>query len=209
MPSLIKTLPKTELLAGLAESAKICFCSENLSFEKYLEYSKPLVENNWSNKDLLKLLYHTLKLKKWFIEKDEFDIAERRLLNYGHSWGHALESATNFLIPHGLAVAIGILASILFMKNLNIHKKLYEHLFEIIVPVLNKTDIDSFDESKFITAFNSDKKHSLNNYRLIVPTNDINYVLGVEELQIKRSAQNLNNILIAMQKTLNLIKERL
>ena len=155
------------------------------------------------------MLYHTLKIKKWFIEKDEFDIAERRLLNYGHTWGHALESATNFLIPHGLAVAIGILASILFMKNLNIHKKLYEHLFEIIVPVLNKADINSFDESKFITAFNSDKKHSLNNYRLIVPTNDINYVLGVEELQIKRSAQNLNNILIAMQKTLNLIKERL
>ena len=209
MPSLIKTLPKTELLAGLAESAKICFCSGNLSFEKYLEYSRPLIKNNWSNKDVLKLLKHTLEIKKWFIEKDEFDIAERKLLNYGHTWGHALESATNFLIPHGLAIAIGILASILFKKKANNFKKLYEHCFEIIIPVLNKKDIETFDDSKFITAFNSDKKHTISNYRLIIPTNDINAFLGVEELQIKRSTQNLNDILSAMQKTLDLIKERL
>ena len=108
-----------------------------------------------------------------------------------------------------MAIAIGILASILFKKKVNNHKKLYEHCLEIIIPVLNKKDIETFDESKFLSAFNSDKKHTLSNYRLIIPTNDMNSDLGVEELQIKRSSENLNDILSAMQKTLDLIKERL
>ena len=209
LPSLAKTLPKTELFAGIAESAKICFCSGNSSFKKYLEYSSPLLSNDWSNKDLLKLLHHTLKIKKWFIEKDEFDTAERKLLNYGHTWGHALESATNFSVPHGLAIAIGILASILFKKNITIHKKLYEHCFKLIIPVINKKDIEIFEESKFITAFNSDKKHSLSFYHLITPKCSLDNALGVEELKIPRTSKNLDKILYAMKKTLNLIKEKI
>ena len=47
--------------------------------------------------------------KKWFIEIDEFDRAERRLLNFGHTFGHALEAATEFSVNHGVAVVIGML----------------------------------------------------------------------------------------------------
>ena len=209
LPSFAKTLPKTELFAGIAESAKICFCAGNSSFEKYLEYSSPLLSEEWSNKDLLKLLHHTLNIKKWFIEKDEFDIAERKLLNYGHTWGHALESATNFSVPHGLAIAIGILASILFKQNITSHKKLYKHCFQLIIPVLNKKDIKIFEEAKFITAFNSDKKHSLSYYHLITPKDCLDHALGVEELRVKRTTENLDKIVDSMKQTLNLIKGKI
>ena len=50
----------------------------------------------------------SLEIKKVFIEEDEFDRGRRNLLNYGHCFGHALESATDFAIPHGLAVVIGM-----------------------------------------------------------------------------------------------------
>jgi 3-dehydroquinate synthase len=50
----------------------------------------------------------SLKIKRDFIEEDEFDRGRRNLLNYGHCFGHALESATKFAIPHGLAVVIGM-----------------------------------------------------------------------------------------------------
>ena len=71
----------------------------------------------WDDAQLVDLLYFTLAVKQWFIETDEYDNAERRLLNFGHTWGHALESASDFVIPHGLAVAIGMMASICFTNK--------------------------------------------------------------------------------------------
>ena len=127
IPEFIKTLPKVELFAGLAESAKICFCRGDKFFNVYLSLSNYFLKKDLHNEDICNLLYHTLKIKKWFIEKDEFDKAERKLLNYGHTWGHALETATNFSIPHGLAVAIGMMASISFLKINLKENSLWDH----------------------------------------------------------------------------------
>jgi 3-dehydroquinate synthase len=50
----------------------------------------------------------SLEVKRDFIEEDEFDRGRRNLLNYGHCFGHALEAASDFAIPHGLAVVVGM-----------------------------------------------------------------------------------------------------
>lgn len=50
----------------------------------------------------------SLEIKQVFIEEDEFDRGRRNLLNFGHCFGHALEAATEFAIPHGLAVVVGM-----------------------------------------------------------------------------------------------------
>ena len=64
-----------------------------------------------------KLIFISLKIKKKFIEKDEFDKKERLLLNYGHSFGHALEKYSKHNIPHGMAVAHGMnIANFMSMK---------------------------------------------------------------------------------------------
>ena len=52
----------------------------------------------------------SLEIKRDFIEEDEFDRGRRNLLNYGHCFGHALEAATDFAVPHGLAVVVGMRA---------------------------------------------------------------------------------------------------
>jgi 3-dehydroquinate synthase len=57
----------------------------------------------------LKTLQAALEIKKGYIERDEFDRGPRNLLNFGHCFGHALESSSDFAIPHGQAVTIGIL----------------------------------------------------------------------------------------------------
>ena len=56
---------------------------------------------------MMKRIRRSLEIKKDYIEKDEFYKGARLIFNYGHSFGHAIESATNFEIPHGIAVSIG------------------------------------------------------------------------------------------------------
>ena len=53
-------------------------------------------------------IHRSLAIKKHYIEEDEFDLGPRNVFNYGHSFGHAIEAATSFAIPHGIAVTIGM-----------------------------------------------------------------------------------------------------
>ncbi len=50
----------------------------------------------------------SLEIKRTYIEEDEFDRGRRNLLNFGHCFGHAIEAATDFAVPHGLAVVVGM-----------------------------------------------------------------------------------------------------
>ena len=50
----------------------------------------------------------SLGAKKWLIEADEFDHAERLLLNFGHTFGHALEGASHYRLSHGVAVGVAV-----------------------------------------------------------------------------------------------------
>lgn len=61
------------------------------------------------NSSLTKYIYHSLMIKKAIIEHDEFERHERKALNYGHSFGHAIEAASGYRISHGEAVLYGIL----------------------------------------------------------------------------------------------------
>ena len=64
---------------------------------------------------LWKTIFETFNQKR-FIEKDEYE-KERIFLNYGHTFGHAIESITNFKIPHGVAVKMHIANYISFRLN--------------------------------------------------------------------------------------------
>ena len=57
---------------------------------------------------MLHYVRRALEIKKAYIEGDEFDRGPRNIFNYGHTFGHAIEAATDFAIPHGIAVTIGM-----------------------------------------------------------------------------------------------------
>jgi 3-dehydroquinate synthase len=63
-------------------------------------------------------------IKKEIIEYDEFENFERKSLNYGHTIGHALESMSNYFIPHGIAILIGM-----YIKNELFYDNKYIKLF--------------------------------------------------------------------------------
>jgi len=202
LPSFARTLPAVELAGGAAEAAKIAFCRGAAAFSAYERLAEPVLHGHWQEHQLAELLHATLAVKQWFIEIDEFDQAERRLLNFGHTWGHALESATHFAIPHGLAVAIGMLAAIRFTGQEPASSGLWHHCLTLLQPVIEPTQLAVFDAERFRKAFQADKKHSCGHYHLIVPSASPADRLGVEEVRLPASEASLAAVLQAMQEAL-------
>jgi len=199
MAPLARSLPLVEIRGGLAEAAKISFCHGSSSFEQYLELAQPIIAGHWSDAQLIDLLHHVLRVKQWFIETDEFDQAERRLLNYGHTWGHALESATAYAVPHGLAVAIGMLASHQFMEKPQASARLVSHSKDLLAGVLTADQLKGFDPTKFLEAFRGDKKHCHQHYNVIVPPQASSSApLGVLELALDKTHDQELAVLAAM-----------
>jgi len=106
-PEFLKTLPERELKAGLGEMLKL----HTTGGMEMLKDYEVRVEGGKIKEfgDYRPLILGSLMVKKAVIEADEFELDLRRSLNYGHTFGHALESVTDFAIPHGQAVALGMI----------------------------------------------------------------------------------------------------
>jgi len=210
LPAFARTLPALELAGGLAEAAKIAYCRGASSFTLYEQLAKPVLNGNWQEQQLAELLHATLAVKQWFIEIDEFDQAERRLLNFGHTWGHALESATSFAIPHGLAVAFGMLAAIRFSGEQPSSAALWNHCLALLNPVIEPTQLQAFHPDRFLEAFSADKKHSIGHFHLIVPTAaESSNGLGVEEVRLPATQASLVAVLQAMEEAMAVVRAAL
>lgn len=170
-----KTLEDKELVAGLCEASKICFASNDGAFERYLDIFKgnffPVSQNK-----LLKLIHLSLLTKKRFIEEDEFDQNIRLLLNFGHTFGHAIEASTNFLVTHGVAVGLGMLAEIELSRKLGLLlmpitrvEKLESYIVDLMLKVPHlQENLQTLSIAKAMTSFKSDKKHEKDFYNVIL-----------------------------------------
>lgn len=101
----LESLPEQELTSGLGEILHFLVYSSVQDFE-FLERRVGAIRN--SANDLAELARRSLSIKKAVIERDELDQGERQLFNYGHSFGHAIEAVTDYGIPHGIAVSMGV-----------------------------------------------------------------------------------------------------
>ncbi len=169
------SLPSTQRIAGLCEAAKICFAARTDAFARYLE----LVPDAGALDDTARLgavIELSLRTKQTFVEDDEFDRGVRLLLNFGHTFGHALEAASGFAISHGVAVGIGTLAALdlstrigLFSNVPDRARLLARHMLALLsqVPDLPAA-LATFDVNAAMRAFNVDKKHRSDAYALIL-----------------------------------------
>lgn len=164
----IETLSPVDFLSGIGEVAKFNIIQGIDAFRNF-----EIQSDNLINKDLLtlnKFILDSLKFKKGYIEEDEFDKGQRNLLNYGHSFGHAIETNTNYFVPHGTSVILGIMMAnrvsmnrgyltIDFVEFIeNTLKKFIDNKF---IPVL-------LNNEKFIETIRKDKKQEGEKLRLIL-----------------------------------------
>ena len=104
-PQFLDTLDAKDNQSGIGEILKVHAIDGKFSFDRLAGDYDQLVGNR---SILFEYIQSALLIKKKYIEFDEFDQGIRNIFNYGHSFGHAIESATKFEIPHGVAVAMGM-----------------------------------------------------------------------------------------------------
>ena len=191
-----KSLNPIAIACGLSEAIKICYARGHKEFQVFVDLYRDFKNmDSVTGEDLIE---HVLKSKQWFIEEDEFDTGIRQLLNFGHTFGHALEAATSFSVPHGIAVSLGMLSALNFDEKLNGQPEinLSMEIWKILQPVKIQvaSQVKIFNDQSFKNAFMGDKKHIDSKFRLILSSNS---ELKIKE--IERNSENLEKALIAIQ----------
>lgn len=155
-----QTLSDKDFASGLGEVVKFNImsgesglCGIESNIDSLLERQEAVV-NAFVESSLL--------FKKDFIEVDEFDRGERIKLNFAHTFGHAIEVITNYVIPHGTAVAIGmIMANSLSAKRGILSEEFVERSRNLLLKVID-IDVSLLEApvDEYIAVMRKDKKQT-------------------------------------------------
>ena len=171
----LKTLDDRQYRAGLIESVKHAIIADS----EYFDFIESNLDSILARKpDILeKMALYNCKIKGGVVEVDPVEKNQRRMLNYGHTVGHAVEAASGFELLHGEAVAIGIVAAGLIELEMGLTqpeklKRIKEILEKINVPI---TLPENLDEKTLIELIKHDKK-AVGKWPRFVLTSDIGTV---------------------------------
>lgn len=162
----VDTLPESAVLSGLGEMMHYFLVSGEADFRRLkADYAKSL-----SDRAVLRdLVLRSLQIKHTMIEKDEFDRGERQVFNYGHSFGHAIESLTNYRIPHGIAVSFGMdVANYMSTQLGYISEEQRLDIREMLAWNWGSTELSGITAEQFLDALSKDKKNVGSEFRVIL-----------------------------------------
>lgn len=165
--AVLPTLDEVDVRSGIGEMLKVHAIDGPESFDRIAaDYGRLLAEPDV----MTAYVRRSLELKRRLVELDEFDRGPRNVMNYGHSFGHAIESATDYGVPHGIAVTIGMDMANHVAEALG--RTGFEHV-ERMAPVL-AANYSGFADTQvpiddFLAAIAKDKKNTAVALRLVLP----------------------------------------
>lgn len=113
----LETLPEAEYRSGLAEVVKYGVIDGKAFFEQLETGVDAVLSRDRSS--LEEIVRRACTIKKGIVEMDEREQGLRRILNFGHTVGHALEAASGYTLSHGSAVAVGMIAEARISQRLH------------------------------------------------------------------------------------------
>lgn len=141
-PELLKTLPERQISNGLAEAIKMALTSDSELFD--------IFENKDVKQNIDEIIVRSLNIKKNVVEQDEKESGLRKILNFGHTIGHGIESSENMSeLYHGECVALGLIPMC--------DKKIRQRVIEVLKKC-NLYNLIEFDWDKISEAAFHDKK---------------------------------------------------
>lgn len=188
-----KTLSEKDFQSGLGEVVKFNIMFGETGIKKMEDNIDALLKRDY--KKLEEFVYSSLLFKKDFIEQDEFDRGIRIHLNFAHTFGHAFETMSNYIIPHGTAVAMGtVIANRISLERGWLQEKVVLRVEEVLWKIIhvNNADID-VDMDKIISAIRKDKKQVSTDLTAVLMKDDmhLNIVHDVKVEEIQRAVDYL------------------
>lgn len=186
----LKTLPNRELACGFAEVIKYtCIAPKEVALDQATigAFFDPATRKR-AYDQLEDLIAACIKAKAAFVRADELDAGVRKILNFGHTIGHALEAATDFTgYSHGEAVGLGMLCALLIGAKLGVTRA-SSHEFERVSALLKAAQLPTsttVDLGLCVDYLVSDKKRSGNLIEFILsgPKGPEIYAVDVKTLQ--------------------------
>lgn len=165
----LQTQLAPDFFSGFGEVVKLHLMGGQ---ERYWELTKQINSIlKRQPKPLLQAVWDSLQVKLSYMLGDEFDTGRRNLLNYGHDFGHAIESTSNFAIPHGQAVIFGMSAANIVSHHRGLldekmEKEIYESL--LIPSMVSRPTKAAMRSDSIIEAMKKDKKRTGDKLALIM-----------------------------------------
>lgn len=192
----LSSLPKNEITSGLGEIIKYAFLAEN-TFYDFVNNSINKIYN-LDNKILEEIIYCSVLIKASVVREDEKETWLRKILNFGHTFGHAIESELNFKIKHGEAVTAGIICALYLSNKIGIiSKEDLEEFLSLPLKIKLPKIIGSINRKEIYNLMKLDKK---------TRNGKINFVLtsGIGKTLVDVEASD-KDIFYSIEKTKNLI----
>lgn len=187
-PAFFQTLSDCDFESGLGEVVKfnimagqdgLCHIEDGIS--KLLKRDE---------RQLSQYVLNSLEFKKRFIEEDEFDRGERIKLNFGHTFGHAIETVTQYEIPHGTAVAIGmIMANSVSVERGLLSADTARRSERVLLRVIHiEARLGDIPLEQFTDAMHKDKKQTDGLLTVVLMADDgLHIMKDIQEAEVRRA----------------------
>ena len=157
----LDSLTDKEYLNGLVESIKIAAIRDKEFFE-YINANKSSILKR-SKAIMEYIIAESCRLKAEIVEQDEKEAGIRKLLNFGHTAAHGIESDSNYKIHHGFAVELGMIYESKYaLQNGYTDKETYEAVYGLLKSLKYPTHYEPKDIDKMLEAVSKDKKAGKN-----------------------------------------------
>ncbi len=193
-PPLAATLDDHQFFSGLGEIVKMHVVSGPSDVSRLEPRIPALLRRDPGA--VSEAVRSSLRIKQRYIEEDEFDRGPRRLLNFGHCFGHAIESATDFSVPHGQAVVLGmILAGLVSCSRDELARSALDGFAaRMFVPILTSAaETDGLDSTAVVEAMRHDKKRTGPGLAVVLPDEDwsLHLEVSITEGEALRALEEL------------------
>lgn len=167
-PAFLDTLSGRDMISGYGEILKLLVTGGETMVDCYDKACDP--ETGLPRREHIReLILGALAVKKAVIEKDEYELNLRRALNYGHTIGHAVEVLSDYRIPHGTAVALGVVAVNRLGAARGITRpEAQRTISRLAAPLLRGIDLDAIDWNQFGELLQKDKKTLRDNFVFVL-----------------------------------------
>ena len=153
----LQTLPADEIKSGIGEILHFYLVDGNERISSLMDNYDEHLKNP---RGLHEHIRTALEIKKKTVELDEFDQHQRNLFNYGHTFGHAIETVSGYRIRHGQAVTMGMdIANYVSCERGYLPKATFVALHQILAKNMPVLSLDSICLDDYFTALSKDKKN--------------------------------------------------